>query len=148
LLADRELPDWSALMVQFQNLDPFQHRAWRYLNVDETGIEDPPWNAAAALVLRGLDDAIGRLCELAERRGAGVLAVSDHGFGPCRGRIHANRILIDAGLARLPGLRGRLRRRLAQGIDHLRLWGAKHGDPGARASSFDTSIAAQFPFDW
>ena len=30
LLADRIVPDWSALMVQFQNLDPFQHRAWRY----------------------------------------------------------------------------------------------------------------------
>ena len=41
LLADRMVPDWSALMVQFQNLDPFQHRAWRYLNVDETGIDDP-----------------------------------------------------------------------------------------------------------
>src|SRR5438445_717896 len=26
LLADRMVPDWSALMVQFQNLDPFQHR--------------------------------------------------------------------------------------------------------------------------
>ena len=42
LLADKVVPDWSALMVQFQNLDPFQHRAWRYLNVDETGIDDPP----------------------------------------------------------------------------------------------------------
>ena len=41
LLADRMVPDWSALMVQFQNLDPFQHRAWRYLNVDETGIDRP-----------------------------------------------------------------------------------------------------------
>ena len=35
-------------MVQFQNLDPFQHRVWPYLNVDETGIDDPDWNAAAA----------------------------------------------------------------------------------------------------
>ena len=41
LLADRMVPDWSALMVQFQNLDPFQHRAWPYLNVDETGIDRP-----------------------------------------------------------------------------------------------------------
>src|SRR4029077_5273549 len=40
LLADAMVPDWAALMVQFQNLDPFQHRAWRYLNVDETGIDD------------------------------------------------------------------------------------------------------------
>ncbi len=68
LVADRFRPDWSALMVQFQNLDPFQHRVWRYLNVDETGIEDAPWNCAAESVLRGLDAAVGLLLELAERR--------------------------------------------------------------------------------
>jgi predicted AlkP superfamily phosphohydrolase/phosphomutase/SAM-dependent methyltransferase len=147
-LADRMAPDWSALLVQFQNLDPFQHRAWRYLNVDETGIDDPAMNAAAASVMEGLDRAIGRLCELADRRGAGVMVVSDHGFGPCLGRVHANRILIDAGVARMPGVAGRLRRRATQAADHLRLWGAKRDDPEARSASFDQSIAAQFPFDW
>jgi predicted AlkP superfamily phosphohydrolase/phosphomutase len=148
LLADRMVPDWSALMVQFQNLDPFQHRAWRFLNVDETGIDDPAWNAAAGEVLRGLDVAIGLLCELADRRGAGILAVSDHGFGPCLGRIHVNRILIDAGIARLPGLAGRLHRRAERELDLFRLWGAKHKDPAARTASFDTSVTAQFPLDW
>jgi predicted AlkP superfamily phosphohydrolase/phosphomutase len=148
LLADKVVPDWAALMVQFQNLDPFQHRAWRYLNVDETGIDDPPWNAAAGAVLRGLDDAIGLLIDLADRRGAPILVVSDHGFGPCLGRVHVNRILIDAGIARLPRLSGRLGRRARQAIDRFRLWGAKRELPGARASSFDLSVAAQFPFDW
>jgi predicted AlkP superfamily phosphohydrolase/phosphomutase len=148
LLADRMVSDWSALMVQFQNLDPFQHRAWRYLNVDETGIDDPAWNAAAAEVLRGLDAAIGRLIELADRRNAAVLVVSDHGFGPCLGRVHVNRILIAAGVARLPGVSGRLKRRLRQATDHLRLWGAKRDDPKARSSSFDLSVVSQFPFDW
>ncbi len=147
-LADRMNPDWSALLVQFQNLDPFQHRAWRYLNVDETGIDDPAMNDAAGSVMAGLDRAIGRLCELAEKRGAGVMVVSDHGFGPCLGRVHANRILIDAGIARMPGVAGRLRRRATQAVDHLRLWGAKRDDPEARSASFDQSIAAQFPFDW
>src|SRR5262249_48659191 len=70
LLADRAFPDWSALMVQFQDLDPFQHRCWPLLNVDEDGIDQPEWNAQAAEVLRGLDRAIGQLCELAEARGA------------------------------------------------------------------------------
>jgi predicted AlkP superfamily phosphohydrolase/phosphomutase len=148
LLADQMVPDWAALMVQFQNLDPFQHRAWRYLNVDETGIDDAPWNAAAGSVLRGLDEAIGLLIEMADRRGAGILVVSDHGFGPCLGRIHVNRILVDAGVARLPGLAGRLKRRARQAVDHVRLWGAKRDDPHARAASFDTSVVAQFPFDW
>jgi hypothetical protein len=131
-LADRMAPDWSAMLVQFQNLDPFQHRAWRYLNVDETGIEEPSWNDAAADVLRGLDRAIGLLCELAGRRGA----------------VHVNRILLDRELIRLPGVAGRLRRRAAQAADRLRLWGDKRRDPKARGASFHASIAASFPFDW
>jgi predicted AlkP superfamily phosphohydrolase/phosphomutase len=148
LCADRFVPDWSVLMVQFQNLDPFQHRCWNLLNVDATGIDRPEWNRAARSVLKGLDEAIELLLELAGRRSAAVLVVSDHGFGPCLGRVHVNRVLIGAGVARLPGLRGRLRRRVRQARDHLRLWGAKRTDPTARSSSFDLSVAAQFPLDW
>jgi predicted AlkP superfamily phosphohydrolase/phosphomutase len=148
LLADRIVADWSVLMVQFQNLDPFQHRVWPYLNVDETGIDNPEWNAAAAEVIRGLDESIGRLCELAHRRGAAVMMVSDHGFGPCLGRIHVNRILVDAGVARLPGWAGRLGRRTMQMGDRLRLWGQKRDNPTARSASFDQSVAAQYRFDW
>ncbi len=148
LLADQIVPDWAVLMVQFQNLDPFQHRVWPYLNVDEAGIDSPDWNAAAAGVIRGLDDAIGTLCELADRRGAAVMVVSDHGFGPCKGRIHVNRILVNAGVARLPGWSGRIGRRTVQAYDHLRLWFQKRDDPAARSASFDQSIAAQYPFDW
>ncbi|WZO96165.1 alkaline phosphatase family protein [Isosphaeraceae bacterium EP7] len=146
--ADRHVPDWSTLMVQFQNLDPFQHRAWRYLNVDETGIDDPAMNAAAQGVMRGLDAAIGRVCELAEKRGATVMVVSDHGFGSCKGRVHVNRVLLDAGIARLPSKFGTL----AMGAEKIRgrlaLWNAKRGTPEARTSSFDQSVSAQFPFDW
>jgi predicted AlkP superfamily phosphohydrolase/phosphomutase len=135
-------------MVQFQNLDPFQHRVWPYLNVDDTGVERPEWNNAAAEVIRGLDEAIGRLCELAAKRGAGVMVVSDHGFGPCLGRIHVNRILVQAGVARLPGWAGLIGRRTFQASDRLRLWNKKRDDPRARSASFDQSVTAQYPFDW
>ncbi len=148
LLADREVPDWSVLMVQFQNLDPFQHRCWRFLNVDATGLDDPAWNAAAAGVIRGLDDAIGTLCELADRRGAAVLAVSDHGFGPCLGRISVNRILLAAGIARANGPLGRLTRRAVIGLERLRLNALKRDDPEARTASFAQSVAAQMPLNW
>jgi predicted AlkP superfamily phosphohydrolase/phosphomutase len=148
VLADRLVNDWSVLMVQFQNLDPFQHRVWPYLNVDETGIDRPDWNNAAAEVIRGLDEAIGLLCELADKRGAAVMMVSDHGFGPCLGRIHVNRILVKAGVARLPGWAGKIRRRTLQASDRLRLWGQKRDNPTARSASFDQSVTAQYPFDW
>jgi predicted AlkP superfamily phosphohydrolase/phosphomutase len=149
MLADEMVPDWSVMMVQFQNLDPFQHRAWRCLNVDETGIDDPAWNAPARSVLKGLDDAIGRLLEVADRRGASVMAVSDHGFGLCRGRISVNRILLDAGIARLPGrATRRWFLRLCVTLDRLRLWNAKRHDPEARTASIESSVAAQWPFDW
>lgn len=148
LLADRFVPDWSALMVQFQNLDPFQHRAWRYLNVDETGIDDPRWNDAAAEVLKGLDCAVGMLVELAEKRGATIVVCSDHGFGPCLGRVHANRILIDAGVASLPGSSGSMKRGLGKVVERVKLWNEKRADKSARSASFDLSVTAQFPFDW
>jgi predicted AlkP superfamily phosphohydrolase/phosphomutase len=147
-LADRIVTDWSVLMVQFQNLDPFQHRVWRYLNVDETGIDLPDWNDAAGEVIRGLDEAIGRLCELAAKRGAAVMLVSDHGFGPCLGRIHVNRILVASGVARLPGWAGLIGRRTVQLSDRLRLWVQKRDNPAARSASFDQSVTAQYPFDW
>jgi predicted AlkP superfamily phosphohydrolase/phosphomutase len=148
LLADEMVADWSVLMVQFQNLDPFQHRCWRYLRVDETGIEDAPWNRAAESVLRGLDGAIGLLLERAERRGAAVMVVSDHGFGPCQGRISVNRILRDAGLARMPGPLGALGRALRLAGARVRRHQQRKGDPASRAAAFDSSIDGQLPLDW
>ncbi len=148
ILADKLVPDWSVLLVQFQNLDPFQHRVWPYLNVDQYGVDQPEWNAAAARVIQGLDQAIGRLAELAGRRGAAVMMVSDHGFGHCLGRINVNRILIDAGVVRLPNWAGKIERKTIRVLDRLRLWGQKREDPTARSASFDQSVAAQYPFDW
>ena len=136
-------------MVQFQNLDPFQHRAWRYLNVDETGIDDPPWNAAAGAVLRGLDEAIGLLIELADQRRRGDPGRQRPRLRPLPGPDPRQP---DPGRRRAsPGSRacraGSAAGR-AQAVDRLRLWGAKRDDPEARSSSFDLSVAAQFPFDW
>jgi predicted AlkP superfamily phosphohydrolase/phosphomutase len=147
-IADEMFPDWSVMMVQFQNLDPFQHRCWRYLNVDATGIENEPMNRAAEAAMKALDNAIGRLMELADARGAGVLVSSDHGFGHCSGRIAINRILIDRGLAALPTMLGGLERRGRQAVDHFRLWLEKRNDRQARSASFETGIEAQFPLDW
>jgi predicted AlkP superfamily phosphohydrolase/phosphomutase len=148
IVADRYCPDWSVLLVQFQNLDPFQHRCWKYLNVDETGIEDAPWNEAAAEVLRGLDHAVGRLLELADRRRARVLVVSDHGFGPCRGRIAVNRILLDARVAHGLGPIGKANQLARLGHARLRLRSQKRDNPEARSASFAASLGAHLPLDF
>ena len=148
LLADREVPDWSAMLVQFQNLDPFQHRCWRLLNVDETGVHDPEQNAEAAAVIRGLDDAIGMLVELADKRGAAILAVSDHGFGPCLGRIAVNKVLRDSGLLKSPGPLGGIARRGALGMERFRVRAQRRDDPSARGASFSQSVSAGLAIDW
>ena len=141
-------PTGRCLMVQFQNLDPFQHRVWPYLNVDETGSIGPSGIAPRPRSIRGFDDAIGVLCDLADKRGAAVMMVSDHGFGPCLGRVHVNRILVKAGVARLPGWAGLIERPHASGRRPPPALGPKRGDPAARSASFDQSLSAQFPFDW
>jgi predicted AlkP superfamily phosphohydrolase/phosphomutase len=148
LAADRHVPDWSVMLVQFQNLDPFQHRCWRLLNVDATGVDDAPWNAAAERVMAGLDEALGLLLELADRRGARVLVASDHGFGPCRGRIAVNRILLEAGVARGPGPIGSARRLLRLARERADLHAAKRHDPEARGASFAASVESQLPLDF
>ena len=142
------VPDWSVLMVQFQNLDPFQHRAWPYLNVDETGIDDPDWNDAAAEVIRGLDAAIGLLCELADRRGRRHHGRQRPRFRPLPGPGRRQPDLVDAGCRPAAGAGWPTPAPDAQGRDRLRLWDAKRGDPTARSASFDQSVSAQFPFDW
>jgi predicted AlkP superfamily phosphohydrolase/phosphomutase len=148
VLADAMHPDWSVLMVQFQNLDPFQHRCWRFLDVDDTGLRNPSWNAAALEALRGLDEAVGLLIEVAEKRDARILVVSDHGFGPCLGRIQVNRILLSAGLARGEDVWGRVSRSVGRFRELRRLERRKQADPGARSSSFDSSVYAQYPLNW
>ena len=113
------------------------------------GIDDPAWNAAAGEVIRGLDEAIGLLLRAGRppRRG-----------GPGRQRPRVRPLPGPGPRQPDPDRRGRrpaARARRAgsrvgreQARDHLRLWGAKRDDPTARSSSFDLSVAAQFPFDW
>ena len=111
---------WSALMVHFHNLDGMQHRLWPYLDLDETAAHQPAWTAQVARAFRALDDAAGRLLELADRRGAAVIAASDHGFGPCKALVDVNGLLRKAGLQRGLAYGTRFRYRLNRIADRLR----------------------------
>jgi len=139
--------DWSALMVHFHNLDSLQHRLWPELDVDDTGRREPGWNAEVVSCLRALDDACGRLLELASRRDAAVIAVSDHGFGPCRSLVNVNGLLRAAGLQRGLAYGTRFGYRAHRLADRLRRWRARRA-PGGGAAKPPKSIRGEVGCDW
>src|SRR3954453_15309504 len=139
--------DWSPMMVHFHNLDSLQHRLWPYLDVDETGVRVAGWNEEVESCLRVLDESAGRLIELASRRDAAVVAVSDHGFGPCKALVNVNGLLRRAGLQRglMYGTRFRYRaRRLG---DRFHRWLTRRA-PGGSGRRLPRSIEGQVGCDW
>ena len=99
------------------------------------------WNNAAAEVIRGLDEAPASL--RAKPGNEGGRWSSDHGFGPCLGRIHVNRIGTGPASPDYragPGSSAAARSRPATGsVSQKRI------TPKARSSSFDQSVTAQYP---
>ena len=144
--ADRRA-DWTAMMVHFQNLDSLLHRLWPYLDVDATGLRVPGWNEEVEGCLRALDETAGRLMELASRRDAAVIALSDHGFGPCRALVNVNGLLRDAGLQRGLMYGTRFRYRARRVGDRLRRWMSRRG-VGVSGRLMPRSIEGQVGCDW
>jgi len=139
--------DWSALMVHFHNLDSLQHRLWPYLDVDGTGVRAKGWNEQADACVRSLDESVGRLLDLASRRDAAIVAVSDHGFGPCKALVNVNGLLQSAGLQRgmLYGTRFRYRgQRLG---DRFHRWLTRRA-PGGAGRRLPRSVEGSLGCDW
>lgn len=139
--------DWSALMVHFHNLDSLQHRLWPALAVDETALCDPVWNHEAESCVRALDESVGRLLDLAARRDAAVIAVSDHGFGPCRALVNVNGLLHRAGLQRKLMYGTRFRYRAERLGDRFHRWLTRRA-PGGGARRLPRSVMGQVGCDW
>ena len=139
--------DWSALLVHFHNLDSLQHRLWPYLDVDDTGVQRGPWNIEVETCLRALDESVGRLLELAAKRDAAVIAVSDHGFGPCRALVNVNGLLHAAKLQRRLVYGTRFRYRARRLGDRLHRWMTRSapGGPGRRLAR---AIDGEVGCDW
>jgi predicted AlkP superfamily phosphohydrolase/phosphomutase len=139
--------DWTALMVHFHNLDGLLHRLWPYLDVDQTRADRPDWRAEVVSCLRALDEAAGRLMELACRRDAAIIAVSDHGFGPCRALVNVNGLLRGAGLQRGLAYGTRFRYRASRLRDRFRRWRTRH-EPGGSGRRLPRSIDGEVGCDW
>jgi predicted AlkP superfamily phosphohydrolase/phosphomutase len=139
--------DWSALMVHFHNLDSIQHRLWPFLGIDETAEHDRDWNAEAESCIRVLDESVGRLLELAARRDAAVIAVSDHGFGPCKALVNVNGLLRQAGLQRGLMYGTRFSYRAQRLRDRFHRWMTR-GAPGGPGRRLPRSVEGQVGCDW
>jgi predicted AlkP superfamily phosphohydrolase/phosphomutase len=139
--------DWSAMMVHFHNLDSLQHRLWPYLDVDETGLRVPGWNVEVERCMQALDESVGRLLELASKRDAAVIAVSDHGFGPCKALVNVNGLLRKAGLQRALMYGTRFRYRAQRLGDRFHRW-LTRGAPGGLGRRLPRSLDGQLGCDW
>lgn len=140
------LVDWSALLVHFHNLDGLQHRVWPEMNVDETADPDPQRRAEVEACLTALDVAVARLIDLAQQRDAAVIAVSDHGFGPCHALVNVNGLLQQAGLQRRLSYGTRFRYRINRLRDRLRRW-RKRRDPNP-PQRMSRAVAGEVGCDW
>ena len=139
--------DWSALMVHFHNLDSLQHRLWPYLGIDATAIEQAGWNVEAESCLKSLDQSVGRLLDLAAKRDAAVIAVSDHGFGPCKALVNVNGLLRSAGLQRALMYGTRFRYRAQRLGDRFHRWLTRQA-PGGPGRRLPRSVEGQVGCDW
>jgi predicted AlkP superfamily phosphohydrolase/phosphomutase len=139
--------DWSAMMVHFHNLDSIQHRLWPDLGVDATSAQAGPWCAEVESCLVALDESVGRLLELASKRGAAVVAVSDHGFGPCKALVNVNGLLQRGGLQRALMYGTRFRFRAQRLGDRLHRWLTRHS-PGGPGRRLPRSVEGMLGCDW
>ena len=106
--------NWDIFVVHFQVTDKVQHDLW---GVVKHGI-DP-----LLAVFQEVDRLVGQLVEIAQRMGATVIVLSDHGMGPQEYTFSINTWLWQAGyLHPKGGLAGHLKRALFRlGLTQRRL---------------------------
>lgn len=145
------LSDWRLMVVQFQALDALQHRCWHLLGLHgaRATVDRAPtrWIVQTQAALRSLDACVGELCELAERRGAQTLIVSDHGFGEFRGEIRINEILRRAGLQRPLSAAARARQWTQRLRWKLSRWQTRRRTAGASLAGIPRPALAALPCD-
>lgn len=159
-LAD-ELTDWRLMFVQFQTLDALQHRAWHLLTTETSGdvVRTTTGRSLETLVSRAsvarihesftaLDRSIGQLAELAERRGAGLVALSDHGFGSFHGKVSLPELLTSRGLMCTSDVSHRLGHGISRAAFRARKWLWRRRRRGASTALLTRPLEMLLPIDW
>lgn len=143
-----EMHDWRLMVVQFQSLDCLQHRLWHLLGIEGAAGGPIDWINETRLALKSLDDCVGQLVELAERRGAAVMVASDHGFGPFREKISLPELLRRRGLWAPARASDRVAFRFSRVAWKLRRWARRRATGGASVASMARPASALLPVDW
>lgn len=139
--------DWRLMVVQFQNLDSLQHRCWHLLGLNDTAGGSPKWVAKTREALAGLDRCLGELLEMADRHGAGVAMLSDHGFGEFREKICVSELLRRNGFL-AEGLPSRLSYTAARSAWKMKKWARKQFNPRLNTANLVRRPRMLLPIDW
>jgi predicted AlkP superfamily phosphohydrolase/phosphomutase len=117
------------------------------LGVDAHFTCDPAWTRAMHRALRAIDTAVGELLELAHRRQAAVVLLSDHGFGAFRERIAVPTLLSQIGALRAATRLERHQYRFSRSLWKLRRW-SQRALRGQRPVAAPRPATALAPIDW
>ncbi len=108
---------WDFLMVVFPHTD-MGHKLWPYMDPAVCDLY-PQRRDRIREIFRKLDNALGDLFKLAERRGADVIIMSDHGHCRLTGSVRANKLLQRWGYIRMANPLWRLTKRIGHEIRKL-----------------------------
>ncbi|HKQ49598.1 MAG TPA: alkaline phosphatase family protein [Phycisphaerae bacterium] len=132
---------WDVLMVLFKLVDNLQHKAWRYLD-PRTKDSSPYRERLTRDCFAKLDVVLGKLRSFADKEGATILVMSDHGHGSLDGKAQPNLLLSEWGYL---SLRNNLARAKTRGtVLWRRLTRAKNGSPAGQLNELDHDLAV----DW
>jgi predicted AlkP superfamily phosphohydrolase/phosphomutase len=92
--------DWRLLELRLDVLDALQHRLWNAIGVTGAATRGNAWVRRVQQTLRSLDNHLGELTELADRRNAAMVLASPYGFGPFREKINLFELLRQERLLR------------------------------------------------
>lgn len=87
---------WDVLMIVLKMVDNLQHKVWRYID-PRTRSRFPKRCAMAEACFEELDVVVGRISDYADKHGAHLMIVSDHGHGSLEGKVQANLLLKEWG---------------------------------------------------
>jgi len=128
--------DWDFFITVFIGTDRIQHWLWDYIAPEEDfasrSAEDREINRLVVDYYKRIDRFLGETMDTLDK-GTTLLVISDHGFGPAKGRVHINEWLCEKGYlffdkAALSNLRKKAARKMSikkavKRMDVLDLWG-------------------------